>query len=466
MAGADTTERLRQFLRELSPKARSLLIGELERCMLRGEDIAGVDLVLQELRRVVREQREGAPRISTSARLFFKPLEPFLVDDRGDHNHPHRLARSSLGALWTWICRDLMPAEAKSLSEQVSGALLVNNQAKAEAATRRFQDSVVAAFENQFAPATTDERLRRRLLGQVGTPRPGEDTDTLLAVLKGRDRLAELAGHLPLRIGNFSGGQLDSCKVLIESVAAFDGELFPYALLMVMHRMAAPWQLVRLATKAAGSDTAARVAETPYSIAVTIVIADLERMVGELRDELNTGRGVAVSALLKTIHDSARGLRTELDLPIGSTWGRALGVIRGKISDLLRAEIESMPGRVRQLLRPRPSAEIPANSMLDPEQVADVEALVEFVGTCRYFANELAVSEMTQRTFAELQQFLDNGMQPLLDGVRHAGLADRSFRQSQADAAVRLCEKVFGHDYAALMGKAAEVAGAADRKAG
>jgi hypothetical protein len=466
VAGADTIERLQQFLRELSPKARTLLIGELERCMLRGEDIAGVDLVLQESRRVVRDQREGAPRVSTAARLFFKPLEPFLVDDRGDHNHPHRIARSSLETLWTWIKRDLLPEEAKTLSEQVGDALLINDKARAEYLTRRFQDSVAAAFETHFGPATTDERLRRRLLSQVGTPRASEDTDTLLQALKGRDRLAELAANLPLRIGNLTGAELEKCKTLVDGITAQDSELLPYALLMVMHRLAAPWQLVRLGTKAAGSDTAARVAETPFGITVTIVVADLERMVGELRDELRTGRGVAISALLKTIHDSARGLRTELDLPMGSTWGRALGVIRGKISDLLRAEIESMPGRVRQLLRPRPSAEIPPNSVLDPEQVADVEALVEFVGSCRYFASELAVSEMTQRTFADLQQFLDRGMQALLDGVRHAGQADRSFRQSQADAAVRLCDKVFGHNYAAMMGKAAEVAGTKDRKAG
>ena len=40
MAGAETTvERLRHFLRELSPGARSLLIGELERSVLRGEDV-------------------------------------------------------------------------------------------------------------------------------------------------------------------------------------------------------------------------------------------------------------------------------------------------------------------------------------------------------------------------------------------------------------------------------------------
>jgi hypothetical protein len=43
----------------------------------------------------------------------------------------------------------------------------------------------------------------------------------------------------------------------------------------------------------------------------------------------------------------------------------------------------------------------------------------------------------------------------LLEGLRHAGDADRSFRQSQVDAAVRFCAKVFGREYAALLGKAA-----------
>ena len=56
-------------------------------------------------------------------------------------------------------------------------------------------------------------------------------------------------------------------------------------------------------------------------------------------------------------------------------------------------------------------------------------------------------------------------MRALLDGVRHAGLADRRFRQSQVDAAVRLCAKVFGPDYASLLGKAAEVACAPERAA-
>ena len=155
----------------------------------------------------------------------------------------------------------------------------------------------------------------------------------------------------------------------------------------------------------------------------------------------------------------------ELDLPVDSTWGRALAAQRARIAELLRAEIESAPGRIRRLLRPRPSTEIRPHSVLDPAEIAETETLVGFVGNCRYFASELAINEMTQRTFSEIQQYLDSGTRALLDALRHAGEADRSFRQSQVDAAARISAKVFGADYAALLNKAAEVASGADRKA-
>src|SRR5436190_9889274 len=414
MTGGETTvERLRQFLRELSPGARSLLIGELERSLLCGEEVTGTDLVLQELRRIMREQRSSAASIENSARLLFKPLEPFLVEDHGDHKHPGRVSRSSLEALWNWVRRDLLPKDADTLANELGDAQLAGDKSRTERLARGFQDRVATAIEATFSATEEDERIRRRTLQQIGTPRAGEELAALKCALKGRDVLASLSARLPLQIGNLANDQLEECKTLIEGAAARDGELFLYAVLTVMNRMTAPWQLIRLGVKAAGSDTAARVAETHYGVAVNIVLAELERMVAELRDDLRSGQGIAVGALVKTIHDSARGLRTELALPIDSTWGRALAAQRTQISDLLRVEIESMPGRVQRLLRPRPSKDIRPYSLLDPNEVAEVEALVEFVGICRYFAGELAINEMTQRALSELRQYLDNGTRAL-----------------------------------------------------
>jgi len=127
-----SVERLRDYLLSLKPEAWALLLAELERGMLRGDDAAGNDLILQELRRAIRAAGQPVTRIGDAARLFFAPVEPFLVDAAADHRHVGRLARVSLEPIWEWIGRDLIPAEAKALGEDVNRALLDDEQGKAE----------------------------------------------------------------------------------------------------------------------------------------------------------------------------------------------------------------------------------------------------------------------------------------------------------------------------------------------
>ena len=179
-------------------------------------------------------------------------------------------------------------------------------------------------------------------------------------------------------------------------------------------------------------------------------------MVSELRSELRAGRPIV--SMLKAIHDAARGLRSEMDLSVESLWSRQLATIRAEVSSVLKAEIEATPGLVRRLLRPRPAKDIAPGSLLDSIDVNEAEMRVEFVGACRQYAGELAVNEVAARAHSELTLYLDTGTKVLLDSLRHAGDADRPFRQSQVDAAIRFCRTVFGSQYAGLLAKAAEVA--------
>src|ERR1700719_894815 len=95
-------ERLRDYLRTLRPEARAMLVAELERGLLRGEEVPGSELVLQELRRTIRAAAQPVPRIGDAARMFFMPLEPFLIDGRADHRRVGRIARVSLEPIWEW----------------------------------------------------------------------------------------------------------------------------------------------------------------------------------------------------------------------------------------------------------------------------------------------------------------------------------------------------------------------------
>jgi hypothetical protein len=464
MGDEPLVDRLRQFLRELKPDTQALLIAELERSLLRGDEATGAELVLQELRRFARESGRPSARAGNLARMFFQPLEPFLVDDVATHKHPGRIARVSLDPIWNWICRDLLPGEAKTMTEQVAKALGANDTAKADELARAFQDRVAVRMEQALNAAWQDDKAMRRLMAQVATPRALEDVQAILKVLQARDKLAAFSARLPGHIKTFDGEMVDDVKALLDSPVAGGSSLFLHVLVIVMSRLAAPWQLIRLATRAAGSDSAARIAETPYEITVSMVLSEMERMVAELKSELRSGKGVAVGALLKAIHDAARGLRTEINLSSDSPWGRELAAIRTEISNMLKAEIDSLPGRVRRLLRPRPAKEITPATTIDASEVAETETLIEFVGICRNYAGELAINEVTQRVYSEVQNYLDTSTPQLIEALRAAGDADRAFREAQADAAARFCAKVFGEDYAATLEKAADLAAQSERK--
>jgi hypothetical protein len=196
---------------------------------------------------------------------------------------------------------------------------------------------------------------------------------------------------------------------------------------------------------------------------VNIVLAELQRLVSVFRRDLRSGGGMAVSALLKTIHDSVRGLRSELTLPVDSSWGRMLAAQRTQIAELLHSELDAIPGRVRRLLRPRP---VRSNSVLDASEVSDTEALVALADACRLFAGDLAINEITHRANTELRQYLDAATQVLLDGLRHVTSDERRFRQSQFEAGRRFCAVLFGPAYAEALGRAAALASGRARAVG
>jgi hypothetical protein len=159
-----------------------------------------------------------------------------------------------------------------------------------------------------------------------------------------------------------------------------------------------------------------------------------------------------------------RGLRTELDLRNDSTWGKQLTSIRADISNALQAEIDSVPGRVRRLLRQRADKDIPASARLDPSEVDETAALIDFVAVCRTYASELAINEVTLRTYSDLQHYVEHSTEALVQSLRGADAKTRAYRQMQVAAAIRFCHVLFGQDYATLMSRAAENAMTGERK--
>lgn len=459
-----STERLRDYLAQLPPQAQALLMREFERAIERGEDAAVANLVLEQLRKVVRgaeEDDETRPRTDDPARLLFRPLEPFLVES----NFPMRagqIRRTSLQPVWQWLDREGAPDAARAFEAALAEVRQSGSNAGLETAARKFQMAASEAIATVSTPVAGDDR--QRALARIGPPNVIEDLLAIGAVLRAREALDMLGGRLPSHLRVFSDSQIASVTSALGVPSLQTPQLLPFALSLIMQRLAAPWQIIRLAIKMAASDDEIRVAATPYGVAVTIALHDLSFLAACLRTDIRRSQFDNVGEQLKTLHDGVRGLRTELDLRNDSSWGRQLASIRAEISNSLQSEIEGVPGRVRRILRQRSDKDVATAPKIDASDVEETAALIDFVAVCRTYASELAINEVTLRTYSDLQHYVEQSTEGLVQALRGGDTKARAYRQMQVKAAVRFCEVLFGQDYASLMSRAADNAVTGEHK--
>jgi hypothetical protein len=455
-------ERLRDYLAQLPPQSQALLMREFERALERGEDTSVATFVLEQLRQIVRgSDEETKPRVDDPARLLFRPLEPFLIDG-SVAPRPGQIRRSSLVPVWQWLNRDGAPQQAGEFEMALDSIREAGNTSSLEAAVRKFQLAAADAIVKIATPMPGGDKPRA--LSRVGPPNVIEDLLPIGSVLQAREALDGLSGKLPSYLRVFADSQIATVTAALNVPALQTPQVLPFALSLIMQRLTASWQIIRLAIKMAASDDEIRVAATPYGIAVTIALHDLSCLAANLRMDIKRGHFDNVAEQLKTLHDGVRGLRTELDLRNESNWGRQLTSIRADISNSLQSEVDSVPGRVRRILRQRADKDIPAGARVDTSEVDEACALIDFVAVCRNYASELAINEVTLRTYSDLQQYVERSTEALVQSLRAGDTKSRAYRQAQVAAAIRFCDVLFGHDYAQLMSRAAENAVTVERK--
>lgn len=452
-------ERLKDYLAQLPPKSQALLMREFERAIARGEDATVANLVLGELRRIVRQSDDGEQRSEDPARHLFRPLDPFLVEG-GVVSRSGQIRRASLAPVWQWLSREGAPDAAHAFEAVLAAE--TRSASEIEAAARAFQPVAAAAIQRILTDGS--DINRQRALGRIGAPGVVEDLPAIGAVLNAREALDTLNIRLPDFLPIFGESQIASLMTALNAPSLQTPAVLPFALSLVMQRLSASWQIIRLAVRVAGADDEIRVAATPYGVAVKMALDDLSQTSAGLQADIRRGRFEDVSQHLKTLHDGVRGLRTELDIRADSSWGRQLAAIRVDVSEILQSEIEGVSGRVRRLLRQRPDKDIPSGAQLDPIEVEETAALIDFVAVCRTYASELAINEVTTRTYSDLQHYVERTAETLVQALRNGDERVRAFRQQQVKAVIRFCEVLFGQDYSSLMSRAADHALTAERK--
>jgi hypothetical protein len=346
-------DRIQEYLQRLTPSARSNLLIELERLELCGIDMPGSAAITEKLRE---EFRNGGPpqkRAGNPSRYFFAPLEPLLVDGAPEHANLGRLSRGSLGAIWEWINRDLLPTMARDYASQMTDLINTDKQKEAKQAASAFQIKVVKSLENTLGSPGADAQIRSKLATYTASRTAYDDLIKMLSILRGRDALAKFNESLPAKINKFDDAQVDKIARMLAAFTKDHAEQLPFALSLVAARLKTRWQLIRLATKAAASKNAGDVAATAYAIVVSMVLDWLDDKRAALRIALKQNRILVAKEILTEIYDAEYALRVRIDLLDESDWGRRLGELMTAITALVEAEVDRFPDNVGHILGSR-----------------------------------------------------------------------------------------------------------------
>ena len=344
---------IREFLQRLTPPTRSNLLDELERLELSGSEIPGAGEIMETLRAEFRGNGQGQKRNNVPARYFFAPLEPLLVEGAPQHANTGAIQRGSLSAIWEWISRDLLPTMTRDFVKNVTELIAMDKQREARQAAATFQTKVVKSMENMIGSPDSAGQIRRRLAAYTASPAVFDDLTKMFSALRARDELAKLNEALPAKLPRFEDAELAKVAPLLDAFAKKHREQVPFALMLVAQRLKAPWQLIRLATKAVPTKNAADIAAAPYAVAVSMVLDRLEDKRTMLRIALKHERILVAKEILVEIYDTEFALQVRIDRLAESDWGRRLEALMSSITELVEYEIRRFPDNVGHVLGSR-----------------------------------------------------------------------------------------------------------------
>ena len=347
-------DRIWEFVQRLSPLTRSCLLAELERLELCGVEMPGSADIQAKLRAEFRKDGSSANRESQPSFYFFAALEPILMEGAPDHTNPGRIARSSLVPIWEWSTRDLLPTMARDFNSQMRGLIGNDNKKKELAqAVSVFQTKVVKYLENTLSDPTAAQMVRAKLGSYTSAPSAYGDLVKMMTALRSREAIAKFNKALPERFAKFDNAEAAKMAALLDAFRKDNAAAVPFAIGMIGKRLKTPWHLIRLATRAAASKSAADVAATPYAIAIPMVLDRIDDGRRALRIALKQNRVIIARDLLSDIYDTEYALKKHIDQFDASEWGVRLQQLMEAVAALVAAEISRFPADVGHVLGSR-----------------------------------------------------------------------------------------------------------------
>jgi hypothetical protein len=282
-------------------------------------------------------------RTPVPQRLFCAPFEDILVSGERKEKLKGRIARSTIGPVWNWVAKILLPEQSAAYAVGVRQAVFAYRPQEAETCAAEFQ----AVAARAMSEALADENQRKALRLALGGEHALADACEIALLLAAAPEISELKELTPKPFPAMTEDVLWGLRAIYDRLVVSTPDAAPYVAVIAMSRLERPWEALRLPLSIARKTNDTLISSTDMGLVGELLLSDLDTCAAHIRSirQPQFDPEILIEHLSKFALLS-NGLVKEVEMRRDGRWGRHLMTERAAVSEIMESMMKRAPREV------------------------------------------------------------------------------------------------------------------------
>ncbi|MEI9989895.1 MAG: hypothetical protein WDM86_07635 [Rhizomicrobium sp.] len=422
------------------------------------------EMILEGLRPVLR-RNTGADRTPTPLRAFCLPFEDLFTLLPRNAKQKGSIARGSVTPVWAFVSQTLLVEQTKDYIRDFKALVTAGKQAEAGARAAAFWPVAAAALGGALA----DTKKARAALGSDLVCADAAEMALLLGI--GADVIA-IQHLLPRLVPSLTDELLWSLRKIYDRLAANAPDAAPYVAVIAMHRLARPWEALKLPLLVSRQTQDTLISSTDMGLVGEILFGEIESHGNAVRDVRppNFDPNQLLDSLARFTTLSS-GIVKGIEMRRDGKWGQRLMKDRAALAEVMEGLMERAPKELSAALPLQKSGSFGGGPKypdftkpVDSDKSERALRYARLVAGCKTLAAAASFGAAQKKADEEMCQLLRSYNEDVVKELRTADGARRAVVESQFEVVSNLTAILFSEEEADLLrrrGKAAIQAAAA-----
>lgn len=454
MLSQDKAALLNGFLGALQGQAAARLAMAIEVDRMMDGNALPHDDILRSLRPALR--RDNYDRTPSPMRLLCAPFQDLLSSDARQTKQKGIIARTSLMPAWDWLSQSLLPAETAAYAKQTKALVLAHKVDEARQCAAEFWpiagNAILAALRANRAAA-------EKSLGGVLAAEDVREMGLLLTVGQEIEKVQAVIPHLA---PSFNEHLVWEVREIYDRVVVSHADAAPYIAVVVMNRLARPWEALRLPMLVTRHNDETLLSQTDMGLVGEILFARMEALKTAIKATRHPlFEADALLTDVKTFAGLSSHITKEIELHRKGEWGKRLLGERVEIGKVMETFMDRAVKEISAALPMHKATGADFSRHPGAEKHEMARRYTQLVSGSRHFAAAASFAAKQKTASEEICTLLRRYNEDLVKELKARNPERAAVAQAQFELCAEMTAKLFSDEEAELLKRRARAAQAA-----